>query len=378
MTIKRDYLGMFDVLKGFLMLIIVFVHHASFINGGMRPYSAEGVLPKLTNWSALVIGLFFVIAGYQLRPGGKWKDYVKKQFIQLIVPYFAAVILAALGRGLIWYLKTGEMQISTILAGGCYGAIQNVEIFGVWAYSVQALWFLPTFFFSGLIFRLLWRIPREGIRKTVVWGVTAAAVYFPDAYQIQLPFFLVQSCAVLGLMETGYILRKEKLLYRKLPVWCPVGACLLYLFCHLFSASNVASNVYRFGILDYAAAVLMSVVVLSGYVRLGIGEWKGTEMLAYIGRYSMLFLLVHGEGLLLIPWEEELGRWLLRLPGLSALPFCVAAGLIYVCRCIGIFAGCLGLDLLMRLKYYLKQRKRKELSENGGKNGKTGIRKKGC
>lgn len=359
MTVKRDYLGMFDVLKGFLMLVIVFVHHISFVNGGLLLFSPEGLLPRLTAWSTLTIGLFFVIAGYQLRPGVRWKDYVKKQLVQLIVPYLAAVVLAALGRGLMWYLRTGQAEIravSTILAGGCYGAIQNVEVFGVWAYSVQALWFLPTFFFSSLIFQLLWRIPREEIRKAAVWGLTAAAVYFPDAYQIQLPFFLIQSCAVLGLMETGRILRERKLLYRKLPAQIPAAACFLYLFCHLFSASNVASNVYRFGILDYAAAVLMAVVVLRGYVKLGIGEWRGTEALAYIGTYSMLFLLVHGEGLLLIPWERELGRQLLSVPVLSALPVWASAVLIYVGRCIGIVLGCLGLNQLMRLKYVLKQK----------------------
>ena len=68
MKIKRDSMGMFDVLKGCLMLIIVYVHHVSFVNGGLYMGDPSAPYVVFTRWSALAVGLFFVIAGYQYRP----------------------------------------------------------------------------------------------------------------------------------------------------------------------------------------------------------------------------------------------------------------------------------------------------------------------
>ena len=363
MKIKRDTMGMFDVLKGCLMLIIVLGHHISFVYGGMRATDSSAPLVVFSGWSALAVGLFFVIAGYQYRPAVHMKHYIRRQFSQLILPYLIVIAIVAAGRCLLQLIQTGGVEIqtaSTIIAGGLYGAMENVEILGVWAYSVVALWFLPVFFVSGVLFQLLQRVKRRGLRLVLIWGLTAAAVYFPDAYHIQLPCFVVQSCAVLGLMEIGRYLREKKALYEKLPLWLSGAAVLLYLFCHIFSESSIGTNVYKLGIVDYAAAAMMSVVVLRCYLRLGAGEWKGVAILEYIGMYSMLFFLVHGAGLLLIPWEAELGQWILELPVLSQLPLAVTAGILYIGRCAGILAGCFCLNGLMRLRYQRKIKKEVE------------------
>lgn len=360
MKIKRDSMGMFDVLKGCLMLIIVYVHHVSFVNGGLYMGDPSAPYVVFTRWSALAVGLFFVIAGYQYRPAPHMKHYIRKRFSQLIFPYLIVILVVAAGRCLVELIHTGGIRLqtaSTILVGGLYGSMENVEILGVWAYSVVALWFLPTFFGSGVLFQLLQRIANAKVRRGVIWGLTIVAVYFPDAHHLQLPWFIVQSCAVLGLMEIGRYLREKKVLYRKLPIWFCGAALLLYMFCHMFSGSNIASNLYRFGIIDYAVAAMMSVVVLRCYLRLGAGDWKGVGVLEYIGMYSMPFFLVHGAGLLLIPWEAQLGQWILALPVFSRLPLAVTAGILYIGRCAGILAGCFCLNGLMRLRYRRKRKK---------------------
>lgn len=359
---NRDSIGMFDVLKGCLMLMIVFAHHYSFVNGGMRPQDPSAFLTRLTDWSAIAVGLFFVIAGYQFRPAKNLAEYIKKQFQSLMLPYIGAIFLSAAGRCATEFVSGGQVRIqtvSTIIAGGLYGAIQNVEILGIWAYGIQALWFLPVFFFSGLFFQLLHRI--SGKKASVfIWIITIAAVLFPDAYHIQLPWFFIQSCAVLGLMELGKYLRSNKVLYRKLPVWFVLISAALFIFCHLFSAANIASNIYRFGVLDYLTTVMMSTVVLRGYIRSGMENWKGTRLLEYIGMYSMLFFLVHGVGLLVIPWEAPLGEALMHMDVLTFLPFPAAAAAVYVFRCAGILLGCRGLELCMRLKYRKRERRQGE------------------
>lgn len=362
MGVKRDSIGMFHVLKGALMLIIVFVHHYSFVNGGMRAADPSAPLSVFTGWSALTVGLFFVIAGYQFRPSADLKKSVRKQFYQLMVPYGIVICIVAVCRFVISFLQTGQIRIqaaSTILVGGFYGVMENTEIFGIWGYSVVALWFLPVFFVSGVLFSFLHKLENIKIRSALIWVLTMAAVFFPDIYQIQLPWFIVQSCAVLGLMEVGAFLRERKILYRRLPWWFVFGAAGLYIFCHIFSQCSIGTNVYQLKIVDYGAAAMMSVVVLRCYVHIGAGEWKWLGILDYIGMYSMLFFLLHGAGLLLIPWEAELGSRIMGLPLIGDLPFGLTAAGLYVVRCAGILLGCVCFDRLIRFRYTIK-RKREE------------------
>ena len=155
MKIKRDSMGMFDVLKGCLMLIIVYVHHVSFVNGGLYMGDPSAPYVVFTRWSALAVGLFFVIAGYQYRPAPHMKHYIRKRFSQLILPYLIVILVVAAGRCLVELIYTGGFRIqtaSTILVGGLYGSMENVEILGVWAYSVVACGFCPHFLVAGCCF----------------------------------------------------------------------------------------------------------------------------------------------------------------------------------------------------------------------------------
>ncbi len=357
MKVKKDYIGMFDVVKGFLLFGIVFAHHYSFFNGGMRRFIPDAPVARFCSWSALGIGLFFVIAGYQYRPAKTIESYIRKQARQLLLPYFAALALVAAFRFLIHYAAAGEFriqEISTILTGACYGVIQNMEIVGIWAYSIQAFWFLPTFFFSGLFFQMLKRLP-DRYSTICILGLTVLAVYMPDAYHFQFPWFLIQSCGALGFMELGHFMKRRRILYQKLPVWFAAGAVCLYAGCHVFSSANVASNVWRAGMIDYMAACGMSVVVLRLYLKWGIGEWNCLSLLEYVGMYSLLFFLVHGVGLLVIPWEAPLGERIMGLSLFAGRPAWIAGTVIYLIRCLGISCGCLGLNQLLKAKYKIKK-----------------------
>lgn len=365
MKIMRDYIGMFDVLKGFLLLIVVFIHNYFFINGGLRAFIPNTPGDRLCSWTALCMGLFFVITGYQYRSVKNLGGYVKKQFCRLILPYLGMIAAVACWRLAAYYLGGGGLRIqelSTLLVGGCYGMIQNMEVFGIWGYSVGALWFLPVFFFSGILFQLIQRISDRKAAALCIWGLTIAAIHLPDAYHFQLPWFLVQSCAVLGFMETGRLLKQHRVLYKKLPLWFLCAAVVLYIGCHIFSASNIASNVWKAGILDYAAGCAMSAVVLRAYVKSGIASWRCTAVLEYIGTYSMIFFLIHGAGLLIIPWEAPLGSRIMQLPCFAHSPVWLVGGVVYLFRCLGILLGCYGLNQLIKIGYRFM---RKRGNENG-------------
>lgn len=358
MKVKRDYLGMFDVLKGILMLVIALGHHLSFVNGGLITVESES--RGIFDWSATVIALFFIIAGYQFKPTKNIKEYVKRQAVLLLVPYGIAVVISAVLRSIVLWRIEGWFNIrdiSTLVLGGLYGSIQDVEVFHIWTATVVSLWFLPTTFLSGLFFQLLWRIKDSRVTKAVIWVLTIAAVSFPDAFEIQLPFFCVQSCAVLGFMEIGRLLKEKKILYQKLsPVFVMVS-CVAFVLCHLFSDANVASNIWKWWMIDYLTACASSVVILKFYLWSGLGCMKYVGFLEYVGTYSLLFFCVHGVELLIVPWDERLGTAIVAANEKLQLPLWLIAVLIYVIRVLYTFAGCKVLNSLMKLKY---RKKRKE------------------
>ena len=155
MKIKRDSMGMFDVLKGCLMLIIVYVHHVSFVNGGLYMGDPSAPYVVFTRWSALAVGLFFVIAGYQYRPAPHMKHYIRKRFSQLILPYLIVILVVAAGRCLVELIYTGGFRIqtaSTILVGGLYG---SMETWRSWGSGLTLWWrcgFCPHFLVAGCCF----------------------------------------------------------------------------------------------------------------------------------------------------------------------------------------------------------------------------------
>lgn len=340
---KKDFIGMFDVLKGILMLLVVFAHHLHMMDVLSGSASVHHAAEELLRYQAVPMAMFFMITGYDFHPARKIKTYVRRQAKFLLLPYLLTVLAAAAVRLLAGLFLEGFVyqRATVIIAGGLYGCTRNTELFGISATSVIALWFLPTLFFGGLIYQLLWKLKNQKLRIFLVWGLTVAAVSFPDVDRIQVPWFLVQSCASLGFLETGRILKKHKYLYRKLSPVFAAAATGLFCFGALFSASNVGDNIWRYWMLDYATCVGFSVVLLRLYIKSGIAEARHTAVLEFFGRYSLYVLCLHGFEMLAFPWYD-LGD----LRGLGVPAMVGWTVLLYLARLLFIAGGCIVISRL--------------------------------
>lgn len=350
--IKKDFLGMFDALKGVMMLVIVAVHTVDFVYDTM-PFSRTIEAQKcFFRYGAVPIALFFLISGYSFHPGKHWKSYIKRQWKDLMVPYFVTMAAAAVLRGILFVLlgKFRIQEISTLVLAGAYGSIAPFELFGmVWVTSVIALWFLPALFFGKFFLCLLDKIPSKKTEKLLLWGLVALAVSFPNASRVQLPWFLIQALTAMGFMEAGRMLKKYKLPYKKLPVLFMVLVAAAYIWCHLYSAANVASNSWRFWLADYIVGIGAAVVILWLYIRSGIGLTVIAAPFEFIGRYSLWFLCFHGAELLILPWDQQLGTVLSQ----GSWPVFAVAVCVY---CLRVGYACLGCILL---------KNRREKNKNG-------------
>lgn len=307
MRIKKDFIGMFDVLKGVLMLLIITVHTLGFTND-VFPRSAfiYGGL-RFFEWGAVLVGMFFIFAGYSFRPAADMPKFIKKQAKQFLIPYAVVIILVAVTaciRGLIGSNFTIG-SVSSIVLAGVFGSVNAMRLFGkVWIGSVVALWFLLTFFFGSILYNLIWRLKNPKASIALVWILTALAVAVPKNIAFMCPWTLVQSCAVQGFMEVGRVLKKHKLLYKKMNPFFVIAALALWIAMHIYSRSSIGVNEYRFLHIDYIAAAGTAVVFIKAYLASGAAVYDALAPLEYVGRYSMWFFCIHSFELLTFPWNE--------------------------------------------------------------------------
>lgn len=351
MQIKRDFIGMFDVSKGVVMVLILLIHQVSFCHD-VLPSIAADVLHFLFQYGAAVIALLFLMAGYSSRREANLSEYVKRQAKELLVPYFILMLICTFGRGLLFFC-IGEFRIQemTVVAlAFLYGAETSFEFLGhVWIGSVGAFWFLGALFGASILRQLLWRIQNEKLQAICLWGLVLVGVSFPNTSQLQLPWFLVQSCTALGFLEAGRLLKKHKLLYRDYHPLAYLAATALWVLLHVYSQANIGSNKWSFWMLDYLGTILVSAVLLRLYLRSGLAVLPGTGLLAYIGRYSLYFLFLHGIEYIIIPWDVSLRPSLesLRLPGWIVLI------VIAVLRLLFALGGC---AVLTQIKNHWRKR----------------------
>ena len=352
MGIKRDFIGMFDVMKGILMLMVLMIHHIAF-NQAVLPSGMVDMLSQATRYGVTAIALFFMVSGYTLRREENWRGYARRQARQLLVPYFVMMVICV-GLRAFFALCMGRFRIqviSPVALAFLYGSNTPFELFGeIWVTSVVAFWFLPVLFFGGVLRQLLWRIGNTALQALCLWGLVAAAVSFPSTDELQLPWFLVQSCTALGYLEIGRLLRQHKVLFRRLPLAFVLAATLLWLFLHRYSNAGVAANLWPFWMLDYLGGAAFGVVVLRLYIRSGFAAARYTGLLSYIGRYSLYFLCMHGMELIVLPWGASMRRPLLEL----SVPSGVLFWGILLLRLLFVLAGCL---LIQRGKLWLQKKR---------------------
>lgn len=352
MRIKRDFIGMFDGIKGILMLIIVLIHHVTFASAVENGDVIDGLM-WFFRYSVSLIGLFFICAGYSAVPAKNFKEYVTKQAKVLLTPYFLVMIVCVL---LVSVLSVCQgrfriQEISTRVLAFLYGSIHPFELFGqIWVAAVVAMWFLPTLFLGNVLQQLFLRISNRKLAQVCIWVLVAAAAALPSAEEVPVPWFLVQGCTALGFLEIGRLLKQYKLLFKKPNPWVLVAVTLLWVWLHWKSEANVASNIWKLWMLDYIGGAAFAVILLQLYLASGLAAARLMEPVAYIGRHSLYFLCIHGTELLVFPWVAELRPNLLLLP----LPVGVTICLLFLARVTASVVGCM---ILVRIQNYLWRKK---------------------
>lgn len=293
---KKDRLNCIDIVRGIAMISIVLGHLGNpILNRVVFTYH----LP-----------VFFLISGYFLRDNSSYKDFIIKKIKTLIVPYIFSCFLVICSAVIINLLFENGFETKRLIKkwifASFYGAGDNyTEPFTIVA--IGALWFLLATFWGIITLRALleckWQMRLlVVIALTIIGYVTARLLFW-------FPFSIQSGCCALFYMYLGYILRriKEEKILTEISIEIKT-VFLIFVFMDWVSFIVgfksfwlVHFDIGR-GFTDIVASLCGSYIILIFSKFLDDKIHMLGNGLAYLGRYSIIFLTAHIIELNTFPW----------------------------------------------------------------------------
>lgn len=276
-----------DTAKGIGMLSIMVGH----LNGSLPAFLDVNFV------YAYHLMLFFLLAGYNLKPRRVDGAYLKKRSRRLLLPYGISC-LVIMAVNLITLLVKGEASAAAVGKSLLFDLLRSLYACGtpanyrIWKTGGQigAIWFLPAMFLALLLFELL----LQRTRKSHILGISSFALMLLGMFSakwIWLPFSLQSALMAVFFLWIGYEIKKRGVLPRVKWYHALIALILFILGC--FAGYD---RVYFVAALidgDLALSILtglcgcLAVYYLSRLLTFA-------RLLPYIGRNSLYVLCLHG------------------------------------------------------------------------------------
>ncbi len=335
--IKSNTLGMFDLLKGVAMLLIVIAHNSSLFpelelgripsisNNGALSFFSFGYLISLLIKLILAFGLsivltmvpaLLIIAGYGFRKKSidkAWRHYAK----ELLRPYFITVIVVIIFEFCIHYaffrwIPGALEETAKVLGGMVYGVTQTREFGQITLFANGAVWFLLAMFWALVLYNIVVNCIDD--KYVIFVSIGISIIGWILSFWKYTPFGLSQGLVAVLYIHIGYRLKKSKALISKHSLKeivlyflvCVVPNILLLCFGMI---TNMADNVYSLGPISYIASGLWGVGILSLFLKLNKFTGVLVGGIRIIGRYSLYVMCVHSVEMITVPWYILTGRF---------------------------------------------------------------------
>ena len=289
-AVKR--LKYIDVAKGIAMLCIILGHF--------------GVHEVNRIVFTFHVPIFYIITGYFLSKKYDIKDFVKDKARTLLVPY-AITCVAMVVFGMFFAVLLEEPVVDAAkqwIAASLYGSgVNYTEPFVI--HKIGALWFLLATFWGSIFLRISLEMKKR-VRLLFVLALFCAG-YLTSDKLFWFPLSIQAGCCATLFMYVGYLARKSKEVYENLSkeVKCAgiVFAFIIWMaFIRNYTHFALVENIFGHGVIDIFGSVCacFSVLMISKFIE---NHFKVlTNVLAYIGKYSLIVLCIHILELNLFPW----------------------------------------------------------------------------
>lgn len=337
----KNRIGLFDFYKGILIILIIPYHIWNLWTGGV---------PRVLR-TAVVMVSFFILSGYGFKPV-RTGESLKKQAKQLLFPYFL-VAAACVGILVLKNIVRGRPAIFRIMPYllGFIFAPDRVNQFPFEIREISIAWFFLALFLSWNLLNLILNRIKErrkqiGLMILLTAGGMSLTMHSPWIWCIP------QTLLATPLLYIGYLMKQERFFRKKLSIWQLTVLGIVWGISVLFGEEEMALNIWRLGLLDYAGSVAGAVLLIKGYTCLELPENRITEAVMSIGRYTYWIVCLHGIDMTAVKWETYI-RY-------AGIPFPCNILMHIVLDSLFIAAGCVILNFCGKLRYHFQNERRKQ------------------
>ena len=305
---SSNYIGMFDLTKGLIMVEIILSHCINdYLNlllyDGGDNILVQLFLSPLTLLRYGPVPMLFMICGYGVRRQ-RIKKCIKNHIKIFLFPYLCVMI----GVLIFVFIKWGLFGVSLVgrlvqqVLPFLFGFHPGAHLLGDSLEQIGPVWFVFTYIFGSIYLNFVLQAKQSWVQVFILSAGTAVALILVG---LPLPFCLQQILICSGFMYVGMALKREKVPQQKLPLYIVL---IIYLICtvstELGGLAEIGNNVYRFGGIDLILAYLAGVVLLCLHQRLNVLQGVIADGLRWIGRHMMWFCCVHTISYLAVPWKK--------------------------------------------------------------------------
>lgn len=292
----KNTAGMFDLLKGVTMMLVVFEHTIQDL-GVSRDGTALQIL-------GIVMVALFISSGYGFR-----KKPVKKAFEQqaklILLPYAITAFFICIGhaaiRWFVWHSKrVAVIETLKVFAGLVLGLSDTIVIKGVQLFSCGPMWYLLALFWGWMILDFILSYAPEKWHIIIVLLISIVGVFLS---YIKISVFGVgRGMFALMYLYIGYYCKKHKLFTSE---WSTAFKIIFTVFLVAIMAGFILLPGLRFPLLllsmslfIVAPVVFMKIFLLLNHFFTG----SISNKIRTLGRYSLYFLCVHSFEYTSVPW----------------------------------------------------------------------------
>lgn len=234
--------------------------------------------------------LFFIISGYFYKPS-PIKEYTKKNFRALVVPYLITATLMFLFSLLKFYFDEEADIIHPFIGIFVASGSKGLPMLG--DYFVGAIWFLLALFWCRVIYNIISEKTSKQISGIIIITIGILSTYIGT--KIFIPTDFLQGLSAMVFFYVGHIFRKHDL-FKVRPNWLIITLGVLIIIASLLSCNNdypmsMVRCYYSYYPINVVAACFCTYLLY--HIVLYGKDNHLNKIIAYLGKMSMLIMCVH-------------------------------------------------------------------------------------
>ena len=302
-------LGMFDLLKGVGMLLIVFAHTSE-----LYPVGDVSTITPVTfflfAYRESLMAAFYIASGYGFRKRSIGKC-ISQQFKTLFKPYAYTGLATTIAHFIIHYKTFGNWNNAVyetykVLGGFVLGLPHTATYFGQEFFSCGPMWYLLALMIGWILLDIILNIFPESYIKWAVLGTMLLGWGISLVWEA--PFCIAQGMVTVPYLYIGFLAKKKRLFEKKFRPLAILGL--------LAAALGVALGVLLTGKTDCVSlgewtmgpvSILLDGIVGLGFIVLFMKVQRlldnpVTHLIEAVGRRSLYIFCIHTVELTAVPW----------------------------------------------------------------------------